>query len=129
MLRLLMILAMGGGSAACGLAAIGLVVYAGHPEVTWVAQCFAAWGFLAGLACGGLHLHFHGRPTPAPAALPPEALAGLVRATLARAAAERQGRPGTAADRRPAPVVTAPAQPAEPVAAAPVAAVAEASAP
>ncbi len=122
MLRLLVALGMGGASSACALAAVGWTLYAGHPQATWVAQCFAAWGFLAGLACGGLHLHFHGRPAPAPAPLPPEALAGLVRATLARAAAERDARPGSAADRRPAPapVVSAPV---------PVADVAEASTP
>jgi hypothetical protein len=115
-LRLLLALVMGGASGACALAAVGLALYAQHPSVLWVVQCFAAWGFLSGLACGGLHLHFHGRPTPAPAALPPDALASLVRATLANAAAERQGRSGSAADRRPAPVPAAALAP-EPAAA------------
>ncbi|MBP7666180.1 MAG: hypothetical protein KA774_04985 [Burkholderiaceae bacterium] len=102
MLKLALALCMGGASTACALAAVGWTLYAGHPDAVWVAQCFAAWGFVAGLACGGLHLYAHGRPAPAPAALPPDAMASLVRATLARAAAERQARPGSAADRRPA---------------------------
>ncbi len=102
MLRLLLALLMGGASAACALAAVGWTLYAHSPHVAWVAQCFAAWGFAAGLACGALHLQFHGRPAQAPAALPPDELAGLVRAALASAAAERQARPGSAADRRPA---------------------------
>jgi hypothetical protein len=109
-LRLVLALAMGAASTACALAAVGWTLYAGHPDAAWVAQCFAAWGWVAGLACGGLHLYAHGRPAPAPASLPPDAMASLVRATLARAAAERQDRPGSAADRRPA----APASGAEP---------------
>jgi hypothetical protein len=67
-----------------------------------VAQCFAAFGFAAGLACGGLQLHFHGRPAHAPAALAPDELAGLVRAAVASATAMRAARPGSAADRHPA---------------------------
>lgn len=102
MLRLLLALLLGGASAACALAAVGWTLYAHSPHVVWVAQCFAAWGFAAGLACGALQLQFHGRPAQAPAALPPDELAGLVRAALASAAAERQARPGSAADRRPA---------------------------
>ena len=103
MLRLLLALLLGAASAACALAAVGWALYAHSPNVAWVAQCFAGFGFVAGLLCGGLHLHFHGRPAQAAAALPPAALASLVRATLASAAAERQARPGNAADRRPAP--------------------------
>ena len=125
MLKLALALALGGASTACALAALGWTLYAGHPDAVWVAQCFAAWGFVAGLACGGLHLHAHGRPAPAPAALPPDALASLVRATLARAAAERQARPGSAADRRPATPTTTPNTPAP----APADAAAQASAP
>ncbi|MES2714403.1 MAG: hypothetical protein V4795_01475 [Pseudomonadota bacterium] len=106
MLKLLLALLMGGASAACGLAAVGWTLYAHSPHVVWVAQCFAAWGFAAGLACGVLHLHVHGQPAQAPASLPPDELAGLVRAALASAAAERQARHGSAADRRP-PVHTA----------------------
>ena len=114
MLRLLLALALGSASAACAFAAVGWSLYAQHPAAAFAAACFAAWGALAGLACGGLHLHLHGRPAPAPAPLPPDALASLVRATLARAAAERLARPGSAADRRPAAVAQAPV--AEPVA-------------
>jgi hypothetical protein len=125
MLKLALALAMGGASTACALAAVGWTLYAGHPEAVWVAQCFAAWGFVAGLACGGLHLYAHGRPAPAPAALPPDALASLVRATLAKAAAERQARPGSAADRRPATPTATPHPPAP----APAEAAAQASAP
>lgn len=101
MLRLLLALLMGGASAACAMAAVGWTLYAHSPAAAGVAQVFAGFGFVAGLACGGLQLVFHGRPAQAPAALPPEALASLVRATLASAAAERQARPGSAADRRP----------------------------
>ena len=119
MLKLALALCMGGASTACALAAVGWTLYAGHPDAVWVAQCFAAWGFVAGLACGGLHLYAHGRPAPAPAALPPDAMASLVRATLARAVAERQARPGSAADRRPAtePATATPVTPAAPPAA------------
>nr|MDH4389841.1 hypothetical protein [Aquabacterium sp.] len=99
MLRLLLALAMGGASSACALAAVGWALYAASPALPWVVQVFAAWGFLAGLGCGALHLYFQGRPAPAPAALSSEALGHLVRATLASAAAERQARPGSAADR------------------------------
>ncbi len=102
MLKLVWMLVLGGASAACGFAAVGATLYAHSPAVAWAAQCFAAFGFITGLACGGLHLHFHGRPAQAPAALAPDELAGLVRAALASAAAERQARPGSAADRSPA---------------------------
>ncbi len=108
MLRLLLALLMGGASSACALAAVGWTLYAHSPHVLWVAQCFAAWGFAAGLACGALHLHWYGQPAPAQPALQPDALARLVRAAMASAAAERQARPGTAADRRPATAVAMP---------------------
>ena len=101
MLKLVWMLVLGGASAACGFAAVGATLYAHSPAVAWAAQCFAAFGFITGLACGGLHLHFHGRPAQAPAALAPDELAGLVRAALASAAAERQARSGSAGDRRP----------------------------
>ncbi len=114
MLRLLLAFAMGGASSACALAAVGWVLYAQSPAVAWVVQVFAACGFVAGLACGALHLHFQRQPAPAPAALPSEALASLVRATLASAATERQARPGSAADRRPAALVTTTAPPLPP---------------
>lgn len=109
MLRLLLALVLGGASSACAMAAVGWVLYAQSPALAWVVQVFAAIGFLAGLACGALHLYLQGRPAPAPAALSSAALNDLVRATLASAAAERQARPGSAADRRPAATATAPA--------------------
>ena len=117
MLRLVLALLMGGASTACALAAVGWTLYAQHPQALLAAQCFAAWGFVAGLACGALHLHAHGRPAHAPPALPADELAGLVRAAIARAAAERQARPGSAADRVPVPgAATTPSAPAaEPV--------------
>jgi len=108
MLRLLLAVLMGGASSACALAAVGWTLYATSPQVVWVAQCFAAWGFAAGLVCGALHLHWHGKPAQAQAALPPDELARFVRAAMASAAAERQARPGTAADRRPRTAVAAP---------------------
>jgi len=117
MLKLALALCMGGASTACALAAVGWTLYAGHPDAVWVAQCFAAWGFVAGLACGGLHLYAHGRPAPAPAALPPDAMASLVRATLARAAAERQARPGSAGQGGTEPATATPVTPAAPPAA------------
>ena len=85
MLRLAFALLMGGASTACALAAVGWTLYAQHPQALWAAQCFAAWGFGAGLACGVLHLRAHGRPVHAPPTMPAEELAGLVRAALARA--------------------------------------------
>lgn len=103
MLRLAWSLFMGGVSAACGLAAIGLALYAQGPSAMAAAQLFGAVGFVVGLVCGGLHQALQGQPAPSPAALPPEALAGLVRTTLAHAAAERMVRAGSAADRRPEP--------------------------
>ena len=114
MLRLLLALALGGASSACALAAVGWVLYAQSPALAWVVQVFAAFGFLAGLGCGALHLFFQGRPASAPAALSSVALNDLVRAMLASAAAERQARPGSAADRRPAAPATAPAAPPAP---------------
>lgn len=103
MLRLAFSLFMGGVSAACGLAAIGLTLYAQSPSAMAAAQLFGAVGFVVGLVCGGLHQALRGKPALSPAALPPEALAELVRATLANAAAERTVRAGSAADRRPEP--------------------------
>ena len=115
MLRLALAMAMGAASAACAFAAVGWTLYADHPQALWAAQCFGAWGALAGLACGALHLQAHGRPAHAPPALPADELAGLVRAAIARAAAERQARPGNAADRVPAAVAADPAIVREPV--------------
>lgn len=92
-----------GASVACGFAAVGLALYAQSPAASAVAGLFAGFGFTAGLVCGGLHAVFDVKPAAQPAALPPQALAALVRATLAGATAERQARTGTAADRRPTP--------------------------
>lgn len=123
MLRLMLALALGGASSACALAAVAWVVYGQSPAVVSAVQIFAAYGLLAGLACGALHLHFQGRPAAAPAALSSAALASLVRATLASAAAQRAPLPGSAADQHPdaAPVLatgsTTAAAPLPPVAA------------
>lgn len=112
MLRLALALAMGSASGACALAAVGWSLYGQSPAVVSAVQIFAAYGGLAGLVCGALHLHFQGQPAAAPAALSSDALARLVRSTLATAAAQRQARPGSAADRRPAAVpATVPATP------------------
>jgi len=92
-----------GVSAACGFAAFGLALYAQGPAGPAAAALFAGFGFAAGLVCGGLHWVFDVIPADQPAALPPQALAALVRATLASATAERQARTGTAANRRPTP--------------------------
>lgn len=103
MTRTLLALLLGGASAACGLAAVGGVLYAGHPQLHWALQCFAAWGFAAGLVCGGLHLRAHGQPMHASLALSTAELRSLVRAAEASAKAERQARgarAGSAADRR-----------------------------
>ncbi len=102
MLRLLLALLMGAASGACGFAAVGLALYAPGPHALWAAACFAAYGAAVGLGCGGLQLLVQGQPSAAPAALAPDALASLVRATLASTAAERQPRTGSVADRRPA---------------------------
>ena len=104
MLRLVLLLLMGAASSACAFAAVGWSLYAQGPAAGFAAQWFGGFGAMVGLVCGGLHMHFHGMPdrsTTAP--LPAPALAGMVRATLASAAAERQARPGSVADRKPAP--------------------------
>lgn len=111
MTRTLLALLLGGASTACALAAVGGVLYAGHPQLLWALQCFAGWGFAAGLVCGGLHLRAHGQPVHAPPALSAAELHGLVRAAEASAKAERQARgarTGTAADRRGAPAAVVP---------------------
>jgi hypothetical protein len=129
MTRTLLALMLGGASTASALAAVGGVLYAGHPQLLWVLQCFAGWGFAAGLVCGVLHLRAHGRPVHAPPALSTSELHSLVRAAEASAKAERQARgarAGSAADRRAAPapadlrpqevaVTAAPALPKPPV--------------
>jgi hypothetical protein len=103
MLRFIANLLLGGASAACGLAALGLALYAGSPAQASATTLFAGFGFVAGLLCGALHAVFEGLPVLPAAAMPAEALASLVRATLATAVAERAPRSGSAADRRPSP--------------------------
>jgi hypothetical protein len=104
--RLLANLLLGGASGACGLAAVGVALYAGAPAQASAAALFAGVGFVAGLLCGGLHAVFEGVPAQPAAALPAQALAGLVRATLATAIAERAPRSGSAADRHSTPTPT-----------------------
>lgn len=128
MTRLALSMVMGGASAGCGMAAVGLALYAQGPSAVAAAQLFGAVGFVVGLVCSGLHLAQHGQPAPGPAALPAEALAGLVRATLATTAAERAPRAGSAADRRPAPAQAPRAAPATASPAAPAPSTATATA-
>lgn len=101
MLRLAANLLMGGASGACGFAAVAVALYAGSPVLTSAAALLAGFGFVAGLLCGVLHVVLDGLPAQPAAAMAPEALASLVRATLATAVAERAPRTGSAADRRP----------------------------
>lgn len=89
MLRLGLTLLLGGISSACGLAALGLLLYGQGPFGLAAAQLFAAVGFVTGLFCGGLHQLMDRRQRLHSAVLPPEALAGLVRATVAGMAAGR----------------------------------------
>ena len=103
MLRLAANLLLGGASSACGFAAVAVALYAGSPAQASAATLFAGFGFVAGLLCGALHAVVDGLPAQPAAAMPPEALASLVRATLASAVAERAPRTGSAADRRPTP--------------------------
>ncbi len=88
-------------SMACGFAALGVALYAHGPSGA-AAALFGSVGALAGGLCAALQRAFQGRPAPHGAALPAQALARLVRTTLASAASELQARPGNAADRRPA---------------------------
>lgn len=96
-----------GASAACGFAAFGLALYAHSTAAAVATGLFAGFGFVAGLVLAGLHGVFDVKAAAQPAALPPQALAALVRATLASTTAARQARPGSAADRRPSPAVLA----------------------
>ncbi|OYU89444.1 MAG: hypothetical protein CFE45_24190 [Burkholderiales bacterium PBB5] len=101
MLRSALAIAFSGASLACGMAGIGLALYGNGPQAWAAAQLFGAIGLVAGLACGCLHAVLAGQPVAEPERLSPEALAQLVRTTVAAAKAERQARPGSAADRRP----------------------------
>ena len=103
MLRLVANLLLGGAGSACGFAAVAVALYAGNPAQATAAALFASVGFVAGLLCGGLHAVFDGLPVQPVAAMRPEALASLVRATLASAVAERAPRSGSAAGRQPTP--------------------------
>jgi hypothetical protein len=102
MLRSALAILFSGASLACGMAGVGLALYGNGPQAWAAAQLFGAIGLVAGLACGCLHAVLAGQPVAEPERLSPEALAELVRSTLAAAKAERQTRPGSAADRRPA---------------------------
>lgn len=102
MKRLATAFAMGGLSSGCAFAAVGLALYAQGPLAWDAAWLFGGFGLVAGMACAGLHWVFDGMPAQERSTLAPEALAAMVRATLAGAAAERAQRPGSAADRKPA---------------------------
>lgn len=108
MLRLVFALFVSGASMACGFAAVGLALYAHSPSVNAAAALFGSYGFVVGLLCGGLHLVLDGLAVRAQSPLTSEEMAGLVRATLAHAAAERKARAGSAADRKTAAVPTVP---------------------
>ena len=112
MKRLLLAFALGGLSGAAGFAAVGMALYAQGPLAWDAAWLFAGFGLVAGLVCSALHWVFDGMPAQERSTVSPDALAAMVRATLAGAAAERAQRPGSAADRRPTP---SPAQPVAPV--------------
>jgi hypothetical protein len=107
MLRLAQAVLLGGGSGACGFAALGLALYARSPSAAAAALLFGSIGFVCGVVCNGLQAVLSARPEPAP--LPPQALAGMLRATLAAAAGDRAPRAGSAAARRPAAAVPPPA--------------------
>jgi len=101
MLRSALAIAFSGASLACGMAGVGLALYGNGLNAWAAAQLFGAIGLVAGLACGCLHAVLAGKPVAEPERLSQEALAQLVRTTLAAAKADRQARPGSAADRRP----------------------------
>lgn len=102
MFKPLLMVLLGSASMACAFAALGVALYAHGPSVA-AALLFGSIGGLAGLLCALLQWVFDGLPVPQRAALPAEALARMVRGTLASAASERPARPGSAADRRLAP--------------------------
>ncbi len=100
---------LGGASAACAYAAVGVALYAQGPSLV-AAWLFAAVGMVAGLICAGLQIVFGDVPAAQQPRLSSEALTVLVRSTLANAAANRPARSGSAADRQPA-LVAPPAAP------------------
>jgi len=97
---------LGGASGACGFAALGLALYANRQPLA-AATLFGAFGFAVGALCVLLTPLRQRLPAQRPADLQGEALASMVRATLALAAAERGARSGSPADRRPAEVAAA----------------------
>ena len=101
MLRRVLAVLMGGASGACGFAALGVALYA-PVQAQSAAQLFAGFGFASGALCALLPSLRRRLATHRHAELPGTALAGMVRATLASAAAEQPARSGTAAQRRPA---------------------------
>lgn len=103
MLRTAVVLLLSGSSLACGFAGMGLALYAHGPALA-AATLFGLVGFAVGLACATLQMALVGQPSRQTAPLPAPELAALVRATLASAAQERAARPGSAADRQPAPL-------------------------
>ena len=104
MLMLGLHLLLGGASCACGLAAVGLMLYGHGPWALSAGQLFAGVGFAVGLLGGALHQWLNQRQHLQPAALPPEALAGLVRATVVSLSASRSAAGRTApAGAAPAP--------------------------
>ena len=99
MLRRVLSVLIGGASGACGFAALGVALYA--PEQTQAAALlFGGFGFAPGALCALLPSLRRRLPSHRHAELPGPALAGMVRATLASAAAEQPARSGTAASRR-----------------------------
>lgn len=92
---------LGGTSGACGFAAVGLALYATGQSLA-AAAVFGAFGFAVGALCVLLTPLQQRVPSWRHADLSGDALAGMVRATLAQAAAELGNRAGSAADRRPA---------------------------
>jgi hypothetical protein len=97
---------LGGGSGACGFAALGLALYASGPALAG-ATVFGVFGFAVGALCTVLTPLRQGLPVQRQADLPADALASMVRATLAQATAERGARTGSAADRQPAELAAA----------------------
>lgn len=96
MLRLALALLTGGVSSSCGLAAVGLALYAHGPSALAAAQLFGGIGFAVGLACGAVHQFFDGQPALGAVAQPRDVLGALASDTLARAAAPRPVAPAPA---------------------------------
>ena len=102
MLRRALSVLVGGLSCACGFAALGVALYAQGSATAAAAALFGASGFGVGVLCAALTPWRDPPPAQRTVALSRDALASLLRATLASAASERAARPGSAADRRPA---------------------------